>query len=216
MTIRTVILSSLICLALLPLISHAQVDYISLHEIESSARQPLSVKLNIVQIHKESQLKFVLVNQNVVTALDYQPLNNFMLRLKSPHYIIGKASILLYELEQNAWQQTHSVDISNSLIATEIDKKAIVKATEIATQCQLIREPKETLWSVASRYKNKWNVDVYSAMVVIYRTNLNKFAKQHIGKLNSNVELTCPSKKTITMLGDKAEMKAEFNKLNRR
>lgn len=210
------VLSSLAGLALLPLISHAQVDYISLHKIESSARQPLSLKLNIVQIHKESQLKFTLVNQNGETALDYQPLNSFMLRLKSPHSVIGKASILMYELEQNTWRQTHSVDISNSLAATETDRQTIVKTAEIATECQLIREPKETLWSIASRYKSKWDVDVYSAMVVIYRTNLSKFSQQHIGKLNSYVELACPSKKTITMLGDKAEMKAEFNRLNKR
>lgn len=214
MTIRTMILSGLTCLVLLPLISHAKVNYISLHEIESSARQPLSVKLNIVEIEQESQLKFTLVSQNAETVLDYKRLNNFMLRLKSPHYIIGKASVLVYEFEQNTWRQTHSIDISNSLIVTEIDKKTLAKDTEIKTPCRLIHEPKETLWSIASRYKGKWNVDVFTAMLAIYKSNLNKFAKQHIGQLIDNVELACPSTKTITMTGNKAEMKAEFNRLN--
>ena len=150
MTIRTMILSGLIYLAVLPLISQAKVDYISLHEIESPARQPLSVKLNIVEKHDESQLKFTLVSQNTETLLDYQRINDYMLRLKSPHYIIGKASVLVYEFEQNAWQQTHSVDISNSLIAKEADKKIIAKASAIKTQCRLIREPKETLWKKVS------------------------------------------------------------------
>jgi len=194
------------------MISHAKVDYISLHEIESPARQPLSIKLNIVEKDQQSQLKFTLVSQNTETTLDYQRINNYMLRLKSPHYIIGKASILVYEFEKNAWQHTHSVDISNSLIATEVDKKA--KVSEIKTQCRLIHEPKETLWSIASRYKDNWKVDIFSAMLAIYKSNLNKFAKQHIGQLINNVELACPSTKTITMMGEKAEMKAEFNRLN--
>ncbi len=214
MTIRTMIFSGLICLVLLPLISHAKVDYISLHEIETPARQPLSVTLNIVESHQQSQLHFTLLNQKAETLLDYQRINNYMLRLKSPHYIVGKASVLVYEFEKNAWRRTHSVDISNSLIVTEIDKKALAKAATIKTQCRLIHQPKETLWSIASRYKDKWNVDVFSAMLAIYKSNLNKFAKQHIGQLINNVELACPSMKTITMMGKKAAMKAEFNRLN--
>ncbi|MDX2366842.1 MAG: hypothetical protein QNK36_00265 [Colwellia sp.] len=214
MTIRNMILSGLICLVLFPLISHAKVDYISLHKIETSARQPLSVTLNIVEIHQESQLYFTLLNQNFETVLDYQRINNHMLRLKSPHYIIGKASVLVYEFEQKAWRQTHSVDISNSLIVTEIDKKSLTKATKIKTQCLLIHEPKDTLWNIASRYKDKWRVDIFSAMLAIYKSNLNKFTKQHIGQLIANAELACPSRKTITMMGKKAEMKAEFHRLN--
>lgn len=214
MTIRTMILSCLIYLAIFPAITHAQVDYISLHEIESSDRQPLSVKLNIVENDQESQLKFTLVNQNIETLLSYQRINKYMLRLKSPHYVIGEASILVHEFEQNAWRKTHSVNISNSLVVTDIDKEALAKTAEMKTQCRLIREPKETLWSIASRYKSKWNVDVYGAMVAIYKSNLNKFAKQHIGQLISDVELACPSTKIIATMGEKSKMKAEFNRLN--
>lgn len=215
MTIRIMFLSGIFCLVLLPLISHAKVDYISLHEIESQALQPLSVKLNIVEKHQESQLRFTLVSQNTETVLSYKRINNYMLRLASSHYIIGKASILVYEFEQNAWRQTHSVDISNSQNITETEKITLVKAKEVETQCLLIHEPKETLWSIASRYKSEWSVDVFSAMIAIYRSNLNKFTNQHIGQLINNVELTCPSMKSITKMGGKTEMKVEFNRLNK-
>ena len=214
MTIRTMVLTSLIYLILYPLISHAKVDYISLHKIETPARQPLSVKLNIVEQQPESQLNFTLLSQNTETMLDYQRINNHMLRLQSPHYIVGKAAILVYEFEQNAWRQTHSVDISNSLSLTEIDKMRLVKKAEIQTQCLLIHEPKDTLWNIASRYQKKWGVDIFSAMLAIYKSNLNKFTKQHIGNLIADVELACPNTETITMMGKKAEMKAEFNRLN--
>jgi K+-sensing histidine kinase KdpD len=222
MIIRTLILAGLICLVLLPLTSDAKVDYVSLHEIETQARQPLSVRLNIVEIPKksqqesqqESQLHFTLLNRNVETVLDYQRINNHMLRLKSPHYVVGKASILVYEFEQNTWRQTHSVDISNLLTLTKIDKLALAQATKIKTKCMLIRQPKETLWSIASRYQDKWRVDVFSAMLAIYQSNLNKFTQQHIGQLIDNAELVCPSGKTIAMMGKKAEMKREFHRLN--
>jgi hypothetical protein len=219
MTNSTLISFGLICLVLLPLISHAKVDYISLHEIESAERQPLSVKLNIVEKNLEdqkSQLKFTLVNQNVETALSYKRINDYMLRLKSPHYIIGNASILVYELEQDTWQQNHSVNVSNSLIVSEIDKAALAKSTGLKAQCRLIREPKETLWSIASRYKEKWNIDIFSAMLAIYKTNRNKFAKQHIGQHINNAEQFCPSSETKKKMGEKAAMKAEFNRLHQR
>jgi hypothetical protein len=215
MTIRTIFLSGIFCLALLPAISQAKVDYISLHEIETEDRQPLSVKLNIVETQQESQLKFTLVSQNIETKLEYQRINKYMLRLKSPHYIIGKASVYVHEFEQNVWHKTHSIDISNALIATDMDKITLANAAEKNKQCLLTHAPKETLWSIASRYKDKWSVNVFSAMIAIYKSNLNKFAKQHIGQLIDKSELFCPSTETITSMGEKTEMKAEFNRLNK-
>ena len=213
MTIRTMIISALLCLLVFPLISHAKIDYISLHEIESSARQPLSVKLNIVEVHQKSQLMFTLVNQNAETALEYQRINSHMLRLKSPHYIIGKASILVYVLNKNAWRKTHSVDISNTLTITEVDKKSLINAAKTTAKCLIIHEPKETLWNIASRYKDKWNVDVFSAMLAIYQSNLSEFTNQHIGQLMINAELLCPTRKIIALMGEEPEMKAEFFRL---
>jgi hypothetical protein len=214
MTIRTLILTGLFYLAFIPVISHAKVDYISLHEIESTARKPLSLRLNIVETQQKSQLYFTLLNQNTETVLGYERINNYMLRLKSPHYIIGRASVLVYEFEQNAWRRTHLIDISNSLKTTQKDKKKLAIASEITKRCLLTHEPKETLWSIASRYQDKWNVDVFSAMLAIYKSNLNKFTKQHIGQLIANSELACPSRKIIAMMGKKSEMKAEYHRLN--
>jgi hypothetical protein len=65
------------------LISHAKVGYISLHEIKTPPRQPLSVKLNIVETHPKRQLNFTLLSQNTETLLDYQRINDYMVRLKA-------------------------------------------------------------------------------------------------------------------------------------
>lgn len=213
MIIRTRVFLGFICLVLFPLICHAKIDYISLHEIESADRQPLSVKLNIVEVQPKTQLMFTLINQNAETVLNYQRINSHMLRLNSPHYVVGKASVLAYEFKRKAWRKTHSVDISNSLTPTGTDKKSLIVAPDSKTKCLLIHKPKETLWNIASRYKDRWHVDIFSAMLAIYTTNLSKFTHQHIGQLINNSELLCPSKKTITLMGEKAEMKAEFLRL---
>ena len=52
-------------------------------------------------------------------------------------------------------------------------------------------------------------------MIAIYKSNLNKFTKQHIGQLIDKSELSCPSTETITSMGEKTKMKAEFNRLNK-
>jgi len=218
MIIRTLFFTGLICLFFTPLPSYAKIDYISLYEIESSARNPLSLRLNIVEKDQKGQLYFTLLNQNTETVLGYERINSYMLRLKSPHYIIGRASVLVYEFEKNSWRKTHSIDISNSLKISQKETKQetrkIAIAPNITTQCLLIHEPKETLWSIASRYQDKWNVDVFSAMLAIYKSNLNKFTKQHIGQLIAKAELICPSRKIIAMMGEKPEMKAEYHRLN--
>lgn len=214
MTIRTLILLSILCTVFLPLICNAKVDYISIHEIESSVKQPFSAKFNIVEKHQENQLKFILNNQNKETLLKYKRINKYMLRLTSPHYIVGEASVSVYELEQSTWQKAHTINISNSLTATKIKKSSIANVSEIEAHCQLTRQPKETLWSIASRYKKEWDVDVFSAMLAIYKSNLSKFAKHHIGRLIEDGDLVCPSSQVLSNMGEKAKMKAEFNRLN--
>lgn len=193
---------------------NAKVNYISIHEIESSPRKPFSAKLNIVEKNLKSQLKFTLITQNKETLLEYKRLNKYMLRLKSPISIIGSASIVVYEFEQGIWEKTHSLDISNSLVATKIEKNTFKEKPGITTQCRLIRSPRETLWSIASRYKNDWNLDIFSAMLVIYKSNSNKFTNKHIGQLMNDGDLICPSKQMLAKMGSKDEMKAEFNRLN--
>lgn len=216
MTSCNMLLSGLIGFLLLPFMVHAKVDYISLHEIESANRQPLAVKLNIVEKERESQLKFTLVNQGSETELDYQRINKYMLRLKSSLYTVGEASIYVHEFEQGIWEHTHSIGISNTLILNNKDKKLLVNVIKSEVTCQLNRKPKETLWSIASRYKSQWNVDVFTAMILIYKSNLDKFFNQNIGQLVESGHLVCPSEELIAKGGNKAEMKAEFNRLIKR
>lgn len=228
----------LVLLTIFPFYSYANITYVSLHEIESIEHQQLSLTLNIVEEAPTLPVKFVLQSQKTRTPLSFQRLNKYMLRLTSPNLLIGKGAVHVYQLEGDAWRLIKRVKISNELIPLKLASKAhlntqkilntnIAKsvttksntnkvATKNQTHCILSKQPKETLWAIASRYKTPWNVDIYSAMIAIYRSNLTHFSQQHIGQLINEVTLTCPSNELIKSMGTKEEMKAEFTRLNAR
>ena len=225
------IFSLLILLALFPFYSFANIGYISLHEIESAPEHELSLKLNIVEEGQPLPFKFILQSHKKRIALSYQRLNNYMLRLKSPSPLVGKAAVHVYQLEQDAWRLIKRIKISNDLSSISsvsktantnkilnsnfVENIANVQANK-KTNCTLTKQSKETLWGIASRYKSQWNVDIYSAMIAIYKSNLTHFSQQHIGQLIDQTTLICPSSELINSMGTKVEMKAEFTRLNKK
>lgn len=233
------IIANIILLTLFSCYSFAQIEYISLHEVESSKSNALSVKLNVVEKDQILPLKFVLSNQQKRTTLSYQRINNYMLRLKGPSNVSGRAVIHVYQLEKDVWRRVKGINISGSLtplsVSTETISTKVKSATPLSaknsdlaalkvtplskykkekTGCILTRQRKETLWSLASRYKDQWHIDIFSAMLAIYKSNITKFSKQHIGQLMDKTTLNCPNKETIAAMGTKAQMKVEFNRLH--
>lgn len=255
------IIANFFLLTLLPCNSFAQIGYISLHDVESTSSQTLSVKLNIVETKPKLPLKFILANQQTRTTLTSTRINDYMLRLKGPRKISGRAVIHVYQFERDAWRRVKGINISDSLKSFNVPAKAksakaaetkpeaaqvstqskqtttakttvkvtpatrekitasakialATKAVKSQVDCTLTRQLKETLWSIASRYKEQWQVDVFSAMIAIYKSNTTKFSKQHIARLMDHYVLQCPSKRMLNAMGTKAQMKAEFNRLN--
>lgn len=240
---------SAILVSLFSCYGYAQIEYISLHDIEASNNQALSVKLNIVEQGQPTPLKFILSHQQTRTTLIPERINDYMIRLKGPSNVSERAIIHVYQLERDVWRRVKGINISGGLTSSTVSndfetevqtqtepqlsttsspklspkeikvnpaiKKAPIASLSVETSnCELTRQPKETLWSIASRYMDIWQVDVFSAMIAIYQTNITMFSKQHIGQLMHGKTLTCPNKKTIASMGTKAQMKAEFNRLN--
>ena len=225
--------------ALLSTASIAQIKHISLHDIESSSEQAVSIKLNIVE-KKAKPLKFTLVSQNTEWPLEFKRLNEYMLRVKGSTPLKVPARINVYEKHAEQWLKVKEVPLSKERATLASDKTIITTATkpndnfsttsiknnippvvtqtgsnEPAQQCLLSRKNNnETLWSIASRYKVNWNTDVYSAMIAIYETNLAQFNNQHIGQLKSGALLVCPSQQALAKLGDKKQMQQQFEQLN--
>ena len=112
------IIANFILLTLFPCYSFAQIEYISLHDVEVTNSQALSVKLNIVEKDKPLPLKFILSNQQTRTTLTFQRLNNYMLRLTGPSNVYGRAVIHVYQLERDVWRRVKGISISGELAAT--------------------------------------------------------------------------------------------------
>ncbi|RHW74733.1 FimV/HubP family polar landmark protein [Colwellia sp. RSH04] len=221
---------SVLLLALVSFSCIADVIHLSLHNIESAPKRPLIVKLNIVE--KEAKpLKFSLVNQNVESPLQSERLNDFMIKLTSPHYISGAAAIHVYEQSNNRWMQIDSISLTDSnetenlteitqnkhehLTQKQIEPTVIVSPLSINSQnCLLTRQAKETLWSIASRYKESLKLDTYSTIIAIYNSNMSQFNKRHINLLRNGATLKCPSNEVLATLGSKAGMKEEFERLS--
>ncbi|MGL5360386.1 MAG: FimV/HubP family polar landmark protein [Shewanella sp.] len=77
--------------------------------------------------------------------------------------------------------------------------------------CTLVHSANETLWRIASRYANEWNVSVYAAMLAIYDANPAAFANNKINGLKPNVSLLCPYKDVLSHYPSAQEAKAIFD-----
>lgn len=83
-------------------------------------------------------------------------------------------------------------------------------ASQIPENCQLTYLAGETLWRIANRYANDWDVSVYGAMLAIYEANPAAFSKNKINALKSNAALSCPSKMILAQHANAKEAQAMF------
>ncbi|WAL79452.1 FimV/HubP family polar landmark protein [Shewanella sp. DAU305] len=83
-------------------------------------------------------------------------------------------------------------------------------ASQTPENCQLTYLTGETLWRIANRYANDWDVSVYGAMLAIYEANPAAFSKNKINALKSNAALSCPSKMILAQHANAKEAQAMF------
>ncbi|MGL5046191.1 MAG: FimV/HubP family polar landmark protein [Shewanella sp.] len=83
-------------------------------------------------------------------------------------------------------------------------------ASQSPEYCQLTYLAGETLWRIANRYVNDWEVSVYGAMLAIYEANPVAFSKGRINALKRNALLVCPSKMMLEQHADAKKARAVF------
>ncbi|MCS6192398.1 FimV/HubP family polar landmark protein [Shewanella baltica] len=83
-------------------------------------------------------------------------------------------------------------------------------ASQTPEHCQLTYLAGETLWRIANRYANDWDVSVYGAMLAIYEANPAAFSKNKINALKCNAALSCPSKMILAQHANAKEAQAMF------
>jgi hypothetical protein len=109
--------------------AYAKVDYFSLHEITSALNEPLTVKMNIIEVDSSTPLQFVIQVEGDVPGqgivLEYHRINQFMLTLTHTEPLIGGAIIHAYEHKRNRWRRTKSVKLADLSQATQIKLETV-------------------------------------------------------------------------------------------
>ncbi|QYJ78483.1 FimV/HubP family polar landmark protein [Shewanella acanthi] len=77
-------------------------------------------------------------------------------------------------------------------------------------QCRLNFKAEETLWRIANRYADDWQLNVYGAMLAIYDANPKAFFKHKISALKKDATLVCPSASILKRYPNADKAKAEF------
>lgn len=85
-------------------------------------------------------------------------------------------------------------------------------ASTPSTECVLQYGGNDTLWRVAKRYTEQWQVSVYGAMLAIYEANPKAFAKNNINTLKATARLSCPSATIVAQYLDAKNAKALFER----
>ncbi|EGT3626876.1 fimbrial protein FimV [Morganella morganii] len=104
---------------------------------------------------------------------------------------------------------TEAVKTTNSELKANVAETSPT-ASQTPEHCQLTYLAGETLWRIANRYANDWDVSVYGAMLAIYEANPAAFSKNKINALKSNAALSCPSKMILDQHSDAKEARAVF------
>ncbi|WP_394129322.1 FimV/HubP family polar landmark protein [Shewanella maritima] len=82
-----------------------------------------------------------------------------------------------------------------------------------AENCIIERNPEDTLWQLASMYREQWRVGVFDAMLAIYDANPRGFSERKIQKMRADVDLKCPSEDLLTYHRENIGNKAKFEQL---
>lgn len=104
---------------------------------------------------------------------------------------------------------TEAVKTTNSELKVNAAETSST-ASQTPEHCQLTYLAGETLWRIANRYANDWDVSVYGAMLAIYEANPAAFSKNKINALKSNAALSCPSQMILAQHANAKEAQAMF------
>ncbi|MBR9729076.1 FimV/HubP family polar landmark protein [Shewanella intestini] len=97
-------------------------------------------------------------------------------------------------------------DINNAHIA--------VKLADISEpSCQVEQAAGDTLWKLAQKNRQAWNVGLFGAMLAIYEANPKAFSNNKISKMRADVALVCPSEQQLQIQRDTDNTKEKFDQL---
>ncbi|WP_418357961.1 FimV/HubP family polar landmark protein [Shewanella basaltis] len=69
----------------------------------------------------------------------------------------------------------------------------LASTQELLEGCNIIKQPNDSLWKIAVRYRKKWGSNIYGAMLALYEANPQAFYQGKISMLQLESSLRCPS-----------------------
>ncbi len=101
--------------------------------------------------------------------------------------------------------------VAEETISTQVE--ASPKLVMRKSDCYLAYSKTETLWRIATRYGQEWQVNPYSAIMAIYDANPKAFNKGKISSLRADVKLACPTDAAIEANKSSKQAKQRFDTL---
>ena len=219
--------------------SFAEVTHVSINSRQSELKQPLALKLNWVARNvalADVGFYFRQDSDSELHLVSVKKINNYLLQLEAPLVVNNPlAELLIIEYQQHGRHlranlaifkaplsfnsANLSVDSAQYSVQTsQSQKKPNQPITAPSTEgaCIISRDNNETLWKIANRYKEKWNTNIYGAILAIFETNIGAFSNKRIHLLRKDVPLSCPSNRILAGYNDKSADRKIFEMLQAR
>ncbi|MGI2173872.1 FimV/HubP family polar landmark protein [Shewanella ulleungensis] len=99
-------------------------------------------------------------------------------------------------------------------ITRVVAKTPVLAATqELLEGCNILKQPNDSLWKIAVRYRKQWGSNIYGAMLALYEANPQAFYQGKISLLQLDSSLRCPSANILVKYQNVDADRATFDDL---
>ncbi|GGP41513.1 FimV/HubP family polar landmark protein [Shewanella saliphila] len=82
---------------------------------------------------------------------------------------------------------------TTNTVSRVVDSTPVLAQTqELLEGCNILKQPDDSLWKIAVRYRKQWNSNIYGAMLALYESNPQAFYQGNISMLQLDSSLRCP------------------------
>lgn len=103
---------------------------------------------------------------------------------------------------------------STTTVSRVVDSTPVLAQTqELLEGCNILKQPDDSLWKIAVRYRKQWNSNIYGAMLALYESNPQAFYQGNISMLQLDSSLRCPPADILVKYQNVKADRVTFDKL---
>ncbi|GGB62896.1 hypothetical protein K8B83_04140 [Shewanella inventionis] len=140
---------------------------------------------------------------------DHQPVA--IKKMKSP----ASSPIVAQAAPAKVAVQTTPINASVPTTTTKVVAQTPMLAAtqELLEGCNILKQPNDSLWKIAVRYRKQWGSNIYGAMLALYEANPQAFYQNKISMLQMESSLRCPPASILVKYQNVAVDRATFDNL---